>query len=247
VLLPGEFIAHAERRGLIEQIDTFVLDEACRQLAEWGANDDSWEDFMMSVNVSGRQLRDRGLVARVAGALERHQIAPSRLCLEITETALIGELGAANQVLQAVADLGVRIALDDFGTGYSTLAHLQQLHTDTLKIDRSFIAQLEGGARDHDIVAAVIAMAHALGMTVVGEGIETHGQRDGLLALDCDTGQGYVFAPAVSPDDLATLRASARTPRKQPVGTADARPSQHRRRAIGPESTVQDRASLRGH
>ena len=220
VLLPGEFIAHAERRGLIEKIDSFVLDEACRQLAEWEADDDPWDDFMISVNVSGHQLRDRGLVERVAGALERHRITPSRLCLEITETALIGELGAANQVLESLSDLGVRLALDDFGTGYSTLAHLQQLHTDTLKIDRSFIAQIEGGSRERDIVAAVIAMAHALGMTVVGEGIETHGQRDGLIALDCDEGQGYMFAPAVPAADLANLRAAAQDAQTQPTATA---------------------------
>jgi diguanylate cyclase (GGDEF)-like protein len=220
VLLPGEFIAHAERRGLIEKIDSFVLDEACRQLAEWGADDDPSNDFMVSVNVSGRQLRDRRLVERVAGALERHRITPSHLCLEITETALIGELGAANQVLESLSDLGVRLALDDFGTGYSTLAHLQQLHTDTLKIDRSFIAQLEGGSRERDIVAAVIAMAHALGMTVVGEGIETHGQRSRLIALGCDEGQGFLFAPAVSAADLADLRAAAQDVHAQPPATA---------------------------
>ncbi len=228
VLLPGEFIAHAERRGLIEKIDSFVLDEACRQLAAWGSDDDSWDDFMISVNVSGHQLRDRGLVDRVSAALERHRILPSCLCLEITETALIGELGAANQVLESLSDLGVRLALDDFGTGYSTLAHLQQLHTDTLKIDRSFIAQIEGGSRDRKIVAAVIAMAHALGMTVVGEGIETQGQQDGLIALDCDEGQGYMFAPAVRPADLANLRAATRATQTQPTTTAQPRPGRAR-------------------
>lgn len=231
VLLPGEFIAHAERRGLIEKIDSFVLDEACRQLAAWRSDDDPWDDFMISVNVSGHQLRDRGLVERVSAALERHRITPSRLCLEITETALIGELGAANQVLESLSDIGVRLALDDFGTGYSTLAHLQRLHTDTLKIDRSFIAQIEGGSRDREIVAAVIAMAHALGMTVVGEGIETQGQRDGLIALDCDEGQGYMFAPAVPPTELATLRAATRATQTQPTTTTRARPGRPRGRA----------------
>jgi diguanylate cyclase (GGDEF)-like protein len=231
VLLPGEFIGHAERRGLIEKVDSFVLDEACRQLAAWGSGDDPWDDFMISVNVSGRQLRDRGLVDRVSAVLERHRIAPSRLCLEITETALIGELGAANQVLESLSELGVRLALDDFGTGYSTLAHLQQLHADTLKIDRSFIAPIEGGSRDRKIVAAVIAMAHALGMTVVGEGIETQGQRDGLIALDCDEGQGYLFAPAVTPADLASLRATTRSTRLQPTTTARPRPGRSPGRA----------------
>ena len=209
ILLPREFIALAERRGLIERIDSFVLDEACRQLAEWRAQDDSWASFAVSVNVSGRQLRDRSLVDRVTAALERHGIEPSRLCLEITETALIDELTAAGEVLDALSRLGVRLALDDFGTGYSTLAHLQKLHTDTLKIDRSFVAQLMGGTRDDEIVAAVIAMAHALGMTVVGEGIETSGQRTKLSDLECDVGQGFMFAPAVPPAQLAALRAGA--------------------------------------
>ncbi len=219
IVLPGEFIAHAERRGLIEKIDSFVLDEACRQLAEWRTDDDSWADFMVSVNVSGHQLRDRGLVERVAGALARHRITPSCLCLEITETALISELGVANQMLESLSALGVRLALDDFGTGYSTLAHLQQLHTNTIKIDRSFIAQLEGGSRDREIVGAVIAMAHALGMTVVGEGIETRGQREGLVALDCDEGQGFMFAPAIPAAEIASLRAAARGAQPQPTAT----------------------------
>ena len=210
VILPDEFIPLAEQRGLIEQIDSFVLNEACRQLAEWTRDDDQWDDFMISVNVSGRQLRDRGLVDRIAAALRRHQITPSRLCLEITETALIGELGDANQVLESLSDLGVRLALDDFGTGYSTLAHLQQLRTDILKIDRSFIAQIGGGSRDREIIAAVTAMAHALGMTVVGEGIETTGQLDNLLALNCDEGQGFVLARPMPPADVAALRATGR-------------------------------------
>ena len=129
-----------------------------------------------------------------------------------SETALIDELTAAGEVLDALSRLGVRLALDDFGTGYSTLAHLQKLHTDTLKIDRSFVAQLTGGTRDDEIVAAVIAMAHALGMTVVGEGIETSGQRSKLSALDCDVGQGFMFAPAVPAAELAALRSNPNDP-----------------------------------
>jgi EAL domain-containing protein (putative c-di-GMP-specific phosphodiesterase class I) len=171
---------------------------------------DPWDEFTISVNVSGRQLRDRGLLKRVTTALERHRVKPSQLCLEITETALIGELGSANEVLESLTSLGVRLALDDFGTGYSTLAHLQRLHTDVLKIDRSFISQLGGGTRDGEIIGAVTAMAHALGMTVVGEGIETDSQRDNLAALECDEGQGYVLARPMAPAEVATLRAASR-------------------------------------
>jgi EAL domain-containing protein (putative c-di-GMP-specific phosphodiesterase class I) len=225
VVLPGEFIPLAEQRGLIGEIDSFVLNEACRQLAEWRTDDDPWDDFMMSVNVSGRELSDPGLVDRVAATLERHRIAPSRLCLEITETALIGELGNVNQAMASLSTLGVHLALDDFGTGYSTLAHLQLLPTDILKIDRSFVAQIGEQTRDREIIAAVTAMAHALGMSVVGEGIETNGQREKLLGLDCDEGQGYVFAPPMPPANVAALRAAnpsaqARlaTPTQTPTG-----------------------------
>ncbi len=209
VVAPADFIPLAEERGLIGQIDSFVLEEACRQLAAWAADGEVADDFVISVNVSGRQLRDRELVDRVRLALEHHAIAPARLCLEITETALIGELGDANRVLESLSKLGVRLALDDFGTGYSTLAHLQHLRADILKIDRSFIARLGGGTRDREIIAAVTAMAHALGMTVVGEGIETDSQLDSLVAMDCDEGQGYVFAPPLAPADIVALHSAA--------------------------------------
>jgi diguanylate cyclase (GGDEF)-like protein/PAS domain S-box-containing protein len=210
VILPDEFIPVAEQHGLIGAIDSYVLDEACRQLAEWTAADSAWEDRMMAVNVSGQQLRDPELVARVAASLERHQIAPSRLCLEITETALIGELNDASRVIDSLTALGVQVALDDFGTGYSTLAHLQQLRANILKIDRSFVAQIGRRPRDREIVAAVTAMAHALGMTVVGEGIETSAELDELAAVNCDQGQGYLFAAPQTPVAIARMFATAR-------------------------------------
>jgi diguanylate cyclase (GGDEF)-like protein/PAS domain S-box-containing protein len=208
IQLPSEFIPLAEQHGLIGAIGAFVLDEACRQLAAWTSADASWEECTMAVNLSGRELRDPGLVERVLATLERHHITPSRLCLEITETALIGELGDAHQVITSLSALGVRIALDDFGTGYSTLAHLQQLRADILKIDRSFVAHIGRESRDREIIAAVTAMAHALGMTVVGEGIETDTERDELAALDCDEGQGYLIAAPLPPPEIASLWAA---------------------------------------
>ena len=231
VIPPGDFIPLAEQHGLIEQIDSFVLDEACRQLAAWEAGGDGWEDFTISVNVSGRQLRDRGLVDRVSSTLKRHKIAPARLCLEITETAMIGELSDANQVLESLSRLGVQIALDDFGTGYSTLAHLQQLHADILKIDRSFIAQLGAGTRDREIIAAVTAMAHELGMTVVGEGIETDGQLDKLIEMDCDMGQGYMLARPLPAADVAALQVATRAPQPPSPKAARSRPARRQTRA----------------
>ncbi len=208
IVVPSEFIPLAEQHGLVGAIDAFVLDEACRQLAAWTSADPSWESCTMAVNVSGRQLRDPELVGRVIAALEGHNLAPSRLCLEITETALIGELDDAHHVIASLSAYGVRIALDDFGTGYSTLAHLQKLRADILKIDRSFVSQLGREPRDREIIAAVTAMAHALGMTVVGEGIETDTERDELAAVDCDEGQGFLLARPLPAAEIASLWAT---------------------------------------
>jgi predicted signal transduction protein with EAL and GGDEF domain len=205
VVAPGEFIPFAEEHGLIGRIGSFVLEEACRQLAEWFGRDGWPGEFSMSVNVSGRELSDRGLVRRVAESVRRHGVSPSRLCLEVTETALIRHVGDVEETLSDLSALGVRIALDDFGTGYSTLAHLQRLNADILKIDRSFVEQISRSARDREIVAAVTAMSHALGMNVVGEGIETSHQLATLVALECDEGQGSFFAPPLPPAEVARL------------------------------------------
>jgi diguanylate cyclase (GGDEF)-like protein/PAS domain S-box-containing protein len=209
VVLPGDFIPLAEERGLIASIDTFVFDEACRQLAAWVKDEVLPADFTMAVNLSGRQLSDPQLVERVASSIRSHGVAARQLCLEITETALIGELGEATTTLADLSKLGVRIALDDFGTGYSTLAHVQRLNVDILKIDRSFVEQIGGSDRDREIIAAITAMAHALGMSVVGEGIETTRQLGELTALGCDAGQGYLLARPLPAEQVALLGRSS--------------------------------------
>jgi diguanylate cyclase (GGDEF)-like protein/PAS domain S-box-containing protein len=209
IVPPADFIPFAEEHGLVGRIGSFVLEEACRQLAGWTARDGWPADFTMAVNVSGRELSDPGLPGRVATVVGRHGVNPSQLCLEITETALIRHLGDVQETLSALSAIGVRIALDDFGTGYSTLAHLQRLNADTLKIDRSFVDQISRSGRDRKIVAAVIAMSHALGMNVVGEGIETGHQLATLLELDCDEGQGALFGRALSPDLVVSLAETA--------------------------------------
>jgi EAL domain-containing protein (putative c-di-GMP-specific phosphodiesterase class I) len=205
VIPPAEFIPVAEQRGLIGAIGHFVLNEACRQLASWTSAGSCPEHLTIGVNVSGRELRDPELARRVAATLERHGIAPKRLVLEVTENVLLGELGDAHRAIEGLAKLGVRIALDDFGTGYSTLAHLHQLQTDILKIDRSFVSQLGGQSRDREIIAAVTGMAHALGMTAIAEGVETEAQRDELAAIGCDGAQGYLFARPLTPNALAAM------------------------------------------
>jgi len=210
LLLPDEFIPVAERRGMIGAVEEFVLEESCRQLREWSVGDEQRRALTLAVNVSARQVRDPALVATVASALERHRVDAAQLCLEITESALIGDLGDAYQTISSLAALGVRVALDDFGTGYSTLAHLQRLRPDILKIDRSFVSQIDRQPREREIVAAIIAMGHALGLTVIGEGIETEAQRDQLSALGCDAGQGYLFASALTAREVGALRRRAR-------------------------------------
>jgi EAL domain-containing protein (putative c-di-GMP-specific phosphodiesterase class I) len=205
VVGPDDFIPFAEQHGLIGRIDSFVLDEACRQFAEWTAHDGWPPEFTMAVNVSGVELSDPDFATRVGEIISRYGMRADLLCLEITETALVGEFGEAQDTLAALSRLGVRLALDDFGTGYSTLAHLQRLRVDILKIDRSFVAQVSRSPRDREIVAAVTAMSHALGMRVVGEGIETSHQLDTLAELDCDQGQGFLFARPMSPEAIVAL------------------------------------------
>jgi len=227
VMPPSDFIPFAEENGLIGKLGSFVLDEACRQLADWAARDGWPGGFTMAVNVSGRELSDPGLPGRVAEMVQRHGLHPPQLCLEITETALIAEVGHIQDTLSALSAIGVRIALDDFGTGYSSLVYLQRLNADILKIDRSFVEHISRSSRDRKIVAAVTAMSHALGMTVVGEGIETSYQLATLAGLDCDEGQGLLFGPPLSADAVVTLVEKPprrRTAPGQPVLTRRMRP-----------------------
>ena len=205
LVTPDSFIPFAEQHGLIGRIDSFVLDEACRQLFEWSSRDDWPSGFTMAVNVSGAELSDPEFAQRVSALIRRHGVEAARLCLEMTETAFVGEWGDVQETLSSLSQLGVRLALDDFGTGYSSLAHLQRMKVDILKIDRSFVARIGRSQRDREIVAAVTAMSHALGITVVGEGIETSHQLDTLAGLDCDQGQGFLFARPLSAEAVVAL------------------------------------------
>ncbi len=222
VLPPGSFIPFAEESGLIDSIGSFVLDEACRQLAQWSRQAD-WPDyFTLAVNVSGREISSPVLCERVAATLRRHGVGPAQLCLEITETALIQHVSDVQETLSLLSATGVHVALDDFGTGYSTLGYLQQLSADTLKIDRSFVEHISRSDRDRQIVAAVIAMAHALDMTVIGEGIENRRQLSILRLLGCDLGQGYFLAYPLTPTALASRVRSERSQWADAAGHAEA-------------------------
>ncbi|MFZ0060195.1 MAG: EAL domain-containing protein [Acidimicrobiales bacterium] len=206
IVPPGEFIPLAEETGLIGRIDHFVLDEACRQLATWLAERGWPSGFTMAVNVSGSELNDASFAAHVVKVMAQHGLEPSQLCLEITETAFIDEDGSAKETPPALSAIGVRLALDDFGTGYSTLMRLQHLPVNVLKIDRTFVEQVGRSARDRQIIGALTAMAHALDMSVVAEGIETDEQLDELASLGCDVGQGFLYARPLPAEAVAEFR-----------------------------------------
>ncbi|HEX6696727.1 MAG TPA: EAL domain-containing protein [Solirubrobacteraceae bacterium] len=205
VIAPLRFISLAERNGLIIPIGAWVLREACGQLAEWG--DDA---LGVSVNVSARQLGSTDLVDVVRAALEESGIEPGRLCLEITETAMMADPATMGETLSALKALGVRLAVDDFGVGHASLRQLRALlPVDTLKIDKSFVDGITDDADDAAIVEGVVRLAHSLGLQAVAEGVETAEQLAMLRSFSCQTGQGYYFARPAEPDAIARMLAAA--------------------------------------
>jgi diguanylate cyclase (GGDEF)-like protein/PAS domain S-box-containing protein len=203
---PDEFIPLAEETGLIEQIGTWVLREACWQAARWRDAGGDAQPFEVWVNLSPRQLTP-SLVAVVAGVLEDTGADPAQLGLEVTETALLGDAEAAIGILTELRALGVRIVIDDFGTGYSSLAYLRRLPVHGVKIDKSFVASLGTSREDAAIVAAVVGMASALGLRTIAEGVETRAQLDQVVRLGCDAAQGYYFAAPETRQSVDTLLA----------------------------------------
>jgi diguanylate cyclase (GGDEF)-like protein/excisionase family DNA binding protein len=204
---PLEFIELAEESGEIVAIGSWVLLEACRQARHWQRGIRGARDLRISVNVSARELVEGAFVEGVEAALKRSKLAPSSLALEITESMMLADETAAIASLRRLRELGVHIVVDDFGTGYSSLSYLKRLPVDGLKIDRSFVEGLGTEREKSAIVRATIALARALGLTVTAEGIENSTQLRRLLALQCDLGQGYHFAPPLEPDAMTALLA----------------------------------------
>jgi predicted signal transduction protein with EAL and GGDEF domain len=197
LLSPHQFIPIAEESGLIVGLGEWVVTEACRQLRAWR---DEGYSLCVSVNISPRQLVDPNLPDVVGAALDASGADPAALCLEITESAAVE---ASSLTLGALRDLGVRLALDDFGAGFSSLHQIRRLPAvDALKIDRSFVEELDRRPADAAILAAIVGMARAMGMVTVAEGIQNEAQVRALRELGCDRGQGYFFgrplgAPAI--------------------------------------------------
>ncbi len=199
MIAPDIFIPLAERFGMINHLGNWVLEEACRQLAEWR---DLGLHMRVAINLSVHQLRESGLANRITQALQRHKVQAHQLLCEITESVAMEDTQATQRTFEELRDIGVYLSIDDFGTGYSSLNYLRQLPAQQLKIDRSFIRDLETEDDARAVVHAVVRLAHALGLRVVAEGVETAAQRDILLNMHCDELQGYFYAKPMPADRL---------------------------------------------
>ncbi|MCU0934219.1 MAG: EAL domain-containing protein, partial [Thiobacillaceae bacterium] len=203
---PNEFIPIAEDCGLITPINEWVLAAACRQAGLW--RDASLPSITMAVNLSARQIEHPQFVDKFTRCLSENGMAGHGIEIEITESTLMRDMDGSIEKLRKLAELGVEISIDDFGTGYSSLSYLKKLPIHTLKIDRSFIHDLNGHANNGStIVAGITAMAKGLKLNVVAEGVETRAQLDYLSSLGCDAYQGFLFSRPVAVDKATDLLA----------------------------------------
>ncbi|QJR36403.1 putative bifunctional diguanylate cyclase/phosphodiesterase [Gemmatimonas groenlandica] len=209
---PGLFIPIAEETGLIVPIGRWVLRRACREAKRW--TDERGLPVRITVNLSGRQLQEPGIVEDVRQALADSGLAAAQLVLEITESMLMHNTELSMSRLNALKALGISLAIDDFGTGYSSLSYLQRYPIDILKIDKAFVDVIDKGGEGPVLASAIVALGETLRMNTVAEGIETEAQRGHLLTLGCELGQGYLFAPPLDAEDFwhLLLARGARTP-----------------------------------
>jgi diguanylate cyclase (GGDEF)-like protein len=212
---PDQFIALAEESGLITEIGTLVLNDACHQAARWVAEAPAGSELLVTVNLSARQVADDDIVDQVRAALETSGLEPYRLVLEITETVLMQDRDAAAATLWQLKGLGVRIAIDDFGTGYSSLAYLRRFPIDMLKVAREFVDGLGRDAHDDVITRAIVELASTLGLLTVAEGIETTQQQEHVSALGCDLAQGYLFSRPIDAEAVRALVGEQEWPKPQ--------------------------------
>jgi EAL domain-containing protein (putative c-di-GMP-specific phosphodiesterase class I) len=205
MIAPGTFIPLAEEIGFIVPIGEWVIRQACATAARWPG------DIRVAVNISAVQFRNPGLMQVIVGALATSGLHPTRLEIEITESVLLQNKEATLAVLHQLRALGVRIAMDDFGTGYSSLTYLQCFPFDKIKIDRSFVKDITENAGSLNIVRAVAALAHGMGMTATAEGVETAEQLDKVTAEGCTEMQGYLFSRPLPAREVERLFLSGRT------------------------------------
>jgi diguanylate cyclase (GGDEF)-like protein len=210
---PGVFVPIAEEAALINVLGDWVLRQACLAGRRWPFG-------RVAVNVSPVQFRSPHFAKKVLDTLRELGLEPHRLELEITESVLLDSAGSAEPTLNALRSAGVRIALDDFGTGYSSLTYLQKFPVDKIKIDRTFVHNLDSGPTSDAIVRAIVDLARAMGVEVTAEGVETQAQREALKKIGCDELQGFLFSPPLSPEDLDRLLARPPAGEAAPVATA---------------------------
>ena len=195
MVMPGEFIPLAERSGLIGPLGDWVIEAACKQARAWR---DKGLRMRVAINLSAYQMRQDDIADRITETLARYRIHPSLLTCEITESAAMEDTLATQETFRRLGELGAHLSIDDFGTGYSSLSYLRQLPAQELKIDMSFVKDIESGADARAVVDAVVKLAHALGLKVVAEGVENTRQQQILIELGCDELQGYLFAKPMS-------------------------------------------------
>ncbi len=222
LVAPNDFIPIAEESGLIGLIDRYALFEACRQLQEWRSTL-RCPPHTLSINLSGHDFADPGIVDTIAAALARFELEPRMLSIELTESVLMTGSESTLEALRAIRDLGCFIAADDFGTGYSSLASLKQLPVEILKIDQSFVDGLGVEPGDTAIVASIMSLAHAMGLHVVAEGVETSVQARELQALGCTVAQGFLYARPMAAAEFGLFVSSAKTLRGHAAGTRRSR------------------------
>ncbi len=201
---PGEFIPVCEDTGLIIPVTLWILRESCNQLVNWKKQFPS-SPLMMSVNLSGKHFTNNDLVAQISDILGETGINPSDLKLELTESAVMDNAERVISMLRELKSLGVQLSIDDFGTGYSSLSYLHRFPIDTLKVDRSFVSEMETGSENGEIVRTIISLAKTLRMNVVAEGIESIHQIHQLQILGCEYGQGFLFSRPVPPVEAEKL------------------------------------------
>ncbi|MEM7251126.1 MAG: EAL domain-containing protein [Pseudomonadota bacterium] len=204
-LLPEDFLSIAEDTNLIVPIGRWVLGQACRQLRHWQETSAVAKDWFVSVNLSSQELAQPDVLGALDKALAESGLAPANLRLEMTEGSLIRNNAHSKSVLAALQERGVRLAIDDFGTGYSSLNYLHRYPFDTLKLDATFVRNLDTNSRQREIVRAVIQLAHNLGLCVVAEGSETSEVLDQLTDLSCEFAQGFAIAEAVDPTEIEAM------------------------------------------
>lgn len=205
LISPADFIPVAEETGLVIPIDQWLLQAACQQLTAWQQQFPEWSDLKISVNLSFQDLRQPNLLETVVQSLEHSGLAAKYLTLEITESMLIENIESTIDLLKQLRELGIQISIDDFGTGYSSLSYLYNLPTDYLKIDQSFVRNMQKGDKNSKIVEAIIGLSNQLEMDAIAEGIETAQQLDWLEELGCELGQGYLFAKPLTPEAVLAL------------------------------------------